>query len=122
MIVVHQNASTELLRNDSDRGHWLKVQFAGRSSNRRGIGCRVTLTDANGSRFVQELAGGTSYCSSHEHALSFGTGGSGSPVSLDVTWPSSKRQHLTNVFLNQQLLLIEPGDDGPGVAVSVDRM
>ena len=118
-MMVHQNAPAELLRNDSDRGHWLTVQFAGRTSNRRGIGCRVTLTDATGKRFVQELAGGTSYCSSHQHVLSFGTGNSDAPVSLKIRWPSGRRQHLDKVSLNQQILLIEPEDDESGEVVSI---
>ena len=51
VVVVHENSPAALLRNDSERGHWLKVLFRGRESNRRGIGCRVTV-----------IAGDQRYC------------------------------------------------------------
>ncbi|MCA9059829.1 MAG: VCBS repeat-containing protein, partial [Planctomycetaceae bacterium] len=38
MLIVHQNSPSMLLRNDSDGGHWLRLQFIGRRSSRSGQG------------------------------------------------------------------------------------
>lgn len=73
LCVVHQNAPVALLRNDSNRGHWLKLAFLGHLSNRRGIGVRVTLRAGDRS-FVKQLFGGSSYAVSHQPVLVFEIG------------------------------------------------
>lgn len=102
LVVVHQDAPAAVLRNDSDRGNWLKLLFRGRQSNRRGIGCRVTVT-AGEQRWVQELYGGGSYASSHEPALIFGLGEEAGPCRVEVRWPNGNLQVLEEVDVNQTL-------------------
>ena len=103
---VPQNARTVILQNVSRRGHWLKLRFVGLASNRRGIGTRVTVHCHNGS-FVQELAGGTSYCASHQPVLVFGFGELAGPYDLEVRWPTGTKQIITNVRADQSLVLHE---------------
>jgi hypothetical protein len=107
LLVVNQNSSTCLLRNDSVRGHWLKVAFAGVVSNRNGVGCRV-LVRTDDRVLMQELAGGTSYCSSHEHVLVFGLGKHDSVVDIDVVWPGGTQQTLKEVTIDSSVVFIEP--------------
>lgn len=102
LVVVHQDAPAALLQNDSDRGNWLKLFFRGRQSNRRGIGCRVTVT-AGEQRWVQELYGGGSYASSHEPALIFGLGDEAGPCRVKVRWPNGNVQILEQVGINQSV-------------------
>ncbi len=79
----------------------------GTQSNRRGIGTTVTLTQDD-LTLIQELPGGTSYCSSHEPLLSFGLGESASPFcNLDIHWPSGRRQTLRGVAADQSLVVFE---------------
>ena len=106
-VYVPQNRKLALLRNDSQRGHWLKVRFRGTTCNRRGIGTRVTVRSGK-TTWMQELAGGTSYCSSHEPVLVFGLGPSTEPCSLEIRWPNGIRQSMENVAVDQSLLLSEP--------------
>ena len=107
LAVVAQNRPAWLLRNDSQRGHWLKLTCVGRQSNRSGIGTRVTLT-AGSLQLMKELSGGTSYCSSNEHSLIFGVGLHDTPCEVEIRWPNGSTQTLNRVNLNQSLILIEP--------------
>ncbi|MBW3599545.1 MAG: CRTAC1 family protein [Planctomycetes bacterium] len=111
LAVVHQNEPAALLRNESDRGSWLKLEFRGRESNRRGIGCRAIVRlqeGAAGAQWMQELAGGTSYTSSHQPALIFGFGRHSGPCEVEILWPSGRSQILRDVAVNQALVIEEP--------------
>ncbi len=109
---VSQNARMSLLRNDSQRGHWLKLRFLGTTSNRHGIGTRVTLRCGK-TAWMQELAGGTSYCSSHEPILVFGLGNTAEPISLEIRWPNGIVQSIQSVVADQALILREPNESAP---------
>lgn len=110
LLVVHQNSPAALLRNESQAGHWLKLSFVGRVSNRRGIGCLVEVQMGE-RRISAQLAGGTSFASSHEPALFVGLGDWNSPVDLRVVWPGGCEQILKDVPVDQDLRITEP-DDG----------
>lgn len=109
LAISHQNSSTTILRNDSRRGHWLKVKGIGRASSRTPIGLRITATQA-GRRMMQELVGGGSYCATNESALIFGFGSASESCQLEVQWPSGKTQQLENVAVDQTLVLLEPAE------------
>ena len=106
-VVVNQNALVSLLKNKSNRGHWLKLEFIGITSNRRGIGTRVTLRIGN-DVFMRELAGGTSYCSSHQPALVFGLGSRHERCTLEVRWPNGIHQTLPEIELDRAMTIVEP--------------
>jgi hypothetical protein len=112
LAFVPQNAPTVLLRNDSQRGHWLKLRFDCRRCNRRGIGTRVTVRCGETS-LMQELAGGTSYCAAHEPVLVFGLGDCGGPYDLEIRWPDGTKQTLTNVAPDQTLVLRDTQQQAP---------
>jgi hypothetical protein len=107
VVVMNQNAPAALLQNQSPRGHWLKLEFIGRHSNRRGIGTRVTLRVGN-DVFLQELAGGTSYCSSHQPTLVFGLGDRVGRCALEIRWPNGNHQRIDDLALDQTLRILEP--------------
>lgn len=106
LVVVHQNSPTALLKNDSSRQHWLKVELIGRTANRRAVGARVfvRMTDRT---LMQELAGGTSYCSSSQPCLCFGLGDWSQPVTVEVRWPGGRRQVLEDIAIDRRLLVLE---------------
>ncbi len=107
LAIVHHNAPAAVLRNDCERGHWLKLKPIGRIGPRTPIGLRVTLRQGK-LTLMQELAGGTSYCSAHESALIFGVGQSSEPCDLEIRWPTGKVQRIEQVSLDQTLQLLEP--------------
>jgi hypothetical protein len=106
VLVVHQNAPAALLRNRSDRGHWLSLSFVGRHSNRRGIGVRATVRQES-TVLIRELAGGTSYCASHQPVLVFGLGANESDCTVDVRWPDGRLQTIETP-VDRPLLIVEP--------------
>ncbi len=99
LAVVHQNSPAAILRNDSDRGHWLKLRFVA-NGNRRGIGTRVELRQGN-RKLVQELAGGVSFCSAHESVLIFGLGDVAEVCELNIRWPDGFQQTIKDVTVDQ---------------------
>lgn len=118
LVVAQENDPAALLRNESERGHWLKFFMRGRESNRRGIGCRISLR-AGSVTYTQELCGGTSYACTHQPSLIFGLGNWNQPCQVTVRWPSGRTQSLEGVALDRTLVLDEeqarlaPGDRGP---------
>ena len=111
IAVVHQNTPVELLENQSERGHWLAIEFIGRKANRRGIGARVTLKQ-QGKTSVQELAGGVGYCSSRQPRLFFGLGQLTVPCDIQIRWPGGKLQDLSNISVDQLVRIVEPMSEG----------
>lgn len=110
VAIVHQNASVALLQNNSSRGHWLQLRLIGRTSNRNGIGVRVTLRSGE-QVFMRELAGGTSYCSSHQPVLVFGLGNRHQPCDLTIRWSNGIHQSMSNVAIDQTTIIIEPAEE-----------
>jgi enediyne biosynthesis protein E4 len=112
IAVLNQNEPLALLQNDSTCaaqpcGRFLTVSFIGRRCNRRGIGCRVTVT-AGDQQFVEELCGGTTYASSHQAKLHFGLGSFAGELDVLVEWPGGAKQEFAKVKVNQALVCMEP--------------
>lgn len=118
LVVMHQNAPTALLQNHSSEVRRVVVEFVGRASNRRGIGTRVTLIDGQKTS-MQELAGGTSYCSSMQPTLFWGLRDAGALLKLEIQWPSGRTQRIEDLLSNQRIVVIEPSDSDDGSIVSV---
>jgi hypothetical protein len=97
-----------LFRNDdASKGHWLRVQTSGTTSNRNGIGAVVRVTSASGTQW-QTVHSGSSYASQSELTLTFGLAADLRVSTVAVTWPSGKVQTLSDVAANQTLRLTEP--------------
>lgn len=126
LVVVHQNTPTAVLRNDSERGNWLKLRCVA-TGNRRGVGTRIILRQGS-KELTQEVAGGVSYCSAHEAARIFGLGNDSSAVDLEIRWPDGTKQTILSVAINQEIILRQPakvdrtvsGQDAVGATHSAD--
>lgn len=109
LLIVNQNSPTVLLRNDSLREHWFRLNFIGTHSNRFGIGTRVQIVDGPAEKKqIHELAGGTSYCSTHEPALFIPLGEYVGAVTLSIRWPSGKTEERSFDRVDQIITLKEP--------------
>lgn len=106
-VVVNQNSPAALLVNESARQNWLQLRFTGVISNRQGTGCQVQVK-AGERTHTAELAGGTSFASSHQPILNIGLGNFAEPVDIDVQWPSGAAQSLRAVKPGQILRIREP--------------
>ena len=83
---------------------FLRVRTVGTSSNRDGIGAKVTLQLAGG-RLWRRVKSGSSYCSQSELPVTFGLGRSDKILSLEVAWPSGSVDKLTNLAPDQRIVI-----------------
>lgn len=113
IAVTALSEPARLLRNDGgNRNNWLRVQLAGISSNRRGIGAVVRITSASGTQW-RTVRSGSSYASQSELPLTFGLGSDPVVGSVEVIWPSGRTQRFTDVAPNQLLVIDEAEGSQP---------
>ena len=102
VLVNVNNGPARLYRNDGgNQSRFLRVKTTGTRSNRDGIGARVTITLANGSRQWRLVHTGSSYCSQSDTSLTFGLGASQRVESIEVAWPSGQIDRTGPVVANQ---------------------
>ena len=107
IAVNNMDDKPDLLRNDTPpRGAWLAVRTRGTSSNRDGYGARVTLAGA-GHRQVREVRASRGFLSSSDPAVFFGLGEKPGAVSLEVRWPSGRREEFPVRGVNRRLEVLE---------------
>jgi enediyne biosynthesis protein E4 len=110
LVISTSNGPAKLLRNDNGNANdVLRVRTIGTRSNRDGIGTKVTVTLPGGRKVLQMVKSGSSYLSQSELPLTFGLGRpqDGKTVSLDVVWPSGRRESVGSVKANQSITLLE---------------
>jgi hypothetical protein len=76
-------------------------------SNRSAIGAQVSL-HWNGGRQVQEVSGGSGFCSQNQRWLHFGLGPGARVEKAVVRWPSGRVQELTGLEPNRLHRVPEP--------------
>ena len=84
------------------------MKTVGTKSNRDGIGARVTVTLANGSKPWRLVHTGSSYCSQSELPLTFGLGDQPRAESIEVVWPSGQIDRVGPTAANQ-LVVVQEG-------------
>ena len=86
---------------------YLKVKLTGTSSNRDGLGAKVTV-HAGGKSYTKIYDGKSGYLSQSSYPLYFGLNDADSVNKIDVAWPSGKTQTITsNIKINTLLNIIE---------------
>lgn len=96
-----------LLRNDGgNANHWLTVLLIGTKSNRDGIGASLKLT-SEGVAHVEQAKGGMGYMSASDPRIHFGLGKNTTIQSLEVTWPSGRVDHLSNLPVDEFIAIQE---------------
>jgi hypothetical protein len=107
LVITENNGPARLLRNDGgNQNRWLRVRTQGTTSNRDGIGARVTVM-LDGKRLSGVVKTGSSYCSQSELPLTFGLGKSAKVNGVEVTWPNGKSETIRDVGSNQTIVLVE---------------
>ena len=91
VVIAANNSPARLLRNDGgNHNHFLRLRAVGTTSNRDGIGARVTVTAPDGLRRWATVKSGSSYASQSELPLTFGLGATTGAVKVEVRWPSGR--------------------------------
>jgi enediyne biosynthesis protein E4 len=117
VIVANQRGPLLLYRNDvaPDRA-WVAFDLEGACSseastapctNRSAIGAQVTLF-WSGRQQVQEVSGGSGFCSQNQRQLHFGVGAGATVEKAVVRWPSGKTQELPRPAVNRVHTIKEP--------------
>jgi hypothetical protein len=89
-LVVAQDGPLAYFHNRTRRtGRFVTLRLEGMTSNRDGIGARVTLA-VGGRRQVAQRTGGGSYLSANDPRLHFGLGESDCVDEIEVRWPSGR--------------------------------
>jgi len=100
-----------LLRNDGPskgtKNHWLGLSLDGSKSNRDGIGARITVTDSAGRKQIFDANTSGSYLSANDPRIIVGLGTPASVRKVEVSWPSGKRQIITEPALDRYLIVNE---------------
>jgi enediyne biosynthesis protein E4 len=103
VVVTALGEATELWQNTSPKANYLDVQLRGHQSNRDAIGAQVQL-----GKQLQIKTSAVSYASSVSAPLHFGLGAQSTPVTLEILWPSGRKQVLKDVAPNQLIKIEEP--------------
>lgn len=117
LVMTTSNGSAKLLRNDNgNQNDMLRIKTIGTRSNRDGIGTKITVKTSKGLHLTEMVKTGSSYLSQSEMPLTFGLGKpeEGKAVALEVTWPSGKKETISNIKPNQFITLKE----GSGIVAS----
>ncbi len=91
-----------------DGNHWLMVRLIGGRSNRDGLGARLTVTSPQGMTLYNHATASVGYASSSDKRVHFGLGTMDRIRTLEVLWPSGRRQTLSEVKVDQILTIREP--------------
>jgi len=107
-VVANQNGPLLLYRNIIRPGNaWIEFELEGRSSNRSAIGAQVRVF-WNGQQQVQEVSGGSGFCSQNDRRLHFGLGKVRAIDRVEIRWPSGKTQSLSAPQPNERHKIVEP--------------
>lgn len=107
VITADSDVPTRLWRNDSiNTHHWLTLILVGTDSNRSGIGALIEVTTDLGTT-LQEVSGGAGRGSQNSLPVEFGLGDATAVQTVSIRWPSGKTQLLSDVAMDQQLVVHE---------------
>jgi len=107
IAVAQMNGGPLLFRNDrSSANHWAMFRTVGRTSNRDGIGARLTIV-AGGLRQIWEIKRTVSIYSCSDPRAHFGLGSAARIEKLEVRWPGGKVQEFTDIPADRHYLVDE---------------
>jgi hypothetical protein len=117
LLITTNNGPATLLRNDGATGHRaLRIALRGTVSNRDGIGARVAVRMADGSRRWRMVKTGSSYLSQSELPITFGLGRAEGVEAIEIAWPSGRVDRLSAEKAGQSLIV----EEGRGVVARTE--
>jgi hypothetical protein len=120
-LLVRQAGGGPLLlyENQTPTRPYLQVSLLGRTSNRQGVGARLTA-EAKGLKQTREMFPANGYLSQAPNVVHFGLADADVVETLTVRWPSGKTQTLKGVKAGRHIV-IDEGKDGAGAVTTVTR-
>jgi hypothetical protein len=107
-LIVRQVGGGPLMfyENHFPQKHFLKVSLRGHTSNRQGIGARITAV-AGGLTQTREMYPYNTYRSQAPNIVHFGLGNADRVERLTIRWPSGKVQELRDVKADRHIVVDE---------------
>jgi hypothetical protein len=107
-----------LYENRFPKRHYLEVSLRGHSSNRLGIGARLTA-QVRGQTLVREMYPLNSFNSQMPSRVHFGLGEGTRVERLTIHWPSGWEQHLSNLAADRHIVVDEDKEGDSAVRTVV---
>jgi hypothetical protein len=108
LLLMANNGPARLIRNDGgNQNNLLRIKTVGTSSNRDGIGAKITLKLSDKEKLWNVVKTGSSYCSQSEVPVTFGLGKAEKVLSVEIHWPSGRTDTLSDVAANQFIVVQE---------------
>ncbi len=108
MIVNHMNKPLGIYRNDCSDGNRILVRLIGTSSNRNGIGARITIQSGDSIQ-TRQLTLSRGYMSADAPLVHFGLGKTNEVDKLTVQWPSGIVQEFEDLDAGFLYTITEQG-------------
>lgn len=99
---------TLLVNRTQSSNHAVLFKLVGSNSNKAAIGARVTVI-ANGMKQIDEVRSGGSYLSQNDLRLHFGLGKESSMTSVEIFWPSGKKETYRDLDADFIYTVLEGG-------------
>ena len=96
-----------ILKNNGTKNHWLGISLVGKKSNGNGIGARVIVVSGGGQKQIADVTSAGSYLSSNDPRIVFGLGSAKEVKSIEVHWPSGRRQTIANPAIDHYQRIVE---------------
>ncbi len=107
LIVNNMNRAPFIYQNQSNSSsNYLKVKLKGSGKNTDGLGALVTLFSKGKQQCIEQMPS-KGYLSSVSQNIHFGLGKDKMVDSVQIVWPSGKKQVITKVTANRQLFVSE---------------
>ena len=107
LVIENIEGRPMILRTEPDtKNHWLGLELAGTKSNRLALNARVRVTAGD---LVQwdEVRSGGSYLSQNDLRLHFGLGAHATIDTIEIFWPSGKKDILRSIPADRSYSLLE---------------
>jgi hypothetical protein len=110
VVINNNHGAVSVLKNDGgNKLSWIELKLEGVQSNRSALGAVVRIESTTGKQW-QMVRSGSSYLSQSDLALHFGLSQDTSLKTIDVEWPSGKKQRFQNVAAKKRYLLREDSE------------
>jgi hypothetical protein len=117
VVINRMDNRPAVLLNESDRGHWIRLELSGTKSNRSAIGTAVEIHMA-GRVLRRQVKGGGSYASANDPRLTIGVGRAEKIDRIEIHWPSGRRTTLADPKIEQTYREAEPATGASDTARS----
>jgi hypothetical protein len=115
LLIAVNNGPARLLRNDGgNQNNLVRIRTVGTTSNRDGIGAKITVRSVGGVTTWSIVKTGSSYCSQSELPVTFGIGRAEKVAGIEVEWPSGRKDVIGEMAANQSITVQE----GKGVVAT----